>query len=846
MAHQLYHIAVLLESIIAAQYPRNRHKACMPRQEDQLDKAQAYLRQGNAHGALSVIEPILRRAPAHPQALWIKGTAQLTLGDTAAAVDSLERALKPDPRNGAVLDGLGLAYLMSERYRDAANVLQRAAALPHAPAIVFMRLGMALLHLGNATEAVERLQHAARLDPRDTTIRANLAQARYRAGDIAGARGEFKTILDQFPAHADALFSLGVIELEQDDLAAATPWFERAVQAAPRHAEAWVNLGIVREREQNGQAALDCHRRALDANPGMPAAACGAGRALALLGQHNEAREQFLAALRIAPDDLNAHEGLYRSCLALGRTNEALPHLRFVLGAEPQNVPALQALASALFEVGQLDEAQTLTRRWLELQPDSTGACMLLANLLVFRERWDEATTLLKGTYDRTRDSELLGMLTNQYRQICDWPRWREAWAELALLLDTQAMLGSPFWLLCEPITPMQQLQYTTRWAAARFGTNAAQNVRAAHPRTREQGRRLRVGYLSSDFQEHAAAYLVADLLEQHDRSQFEIYAYSYGPQDNSPMRQRIVRAVEHFVDIGWDPDDVAAERIRRDEIDILVDLKGYTIGDRLTIMAHRPCDIQVTWLGYPGTTGAPFVDYLIADPYIIHAGEENTCSERVLRLPHCYQPNDRMRTVDQPLSRAEYGLPQDGFIFCCFNQTYKITPDVFAVWMRLLERVPGSVLWLVDSNALAKQNLIAVAATHGITASRLVFGPRMPYAQHLARYRVADLALDTWPYTSHTTLSDGLWCGCLAVGLGGDTFAARVSGSVMTAANLADLVTRNLRDYEALALRLATDPSVLHGYRERLAQAPANAPLFDTPAFARDLEQLYRGILKR
>jgi predicted O-linked N-acetylglucosamine transferase (SPINDLY family) len=812
----------------------------MPRQEQQFDQAQACLQRGDADGAMRLIETVLRRTPAHPQALWIKGMAQLTTGDATGAVASLERALQPDPRNGVVLDSLGLAYLMLGRYADAAGVLRRAAALPHAPAIVFMRLGSALLHLGDLPQALEHLRHAARLEPRDPDIRVNLGQALYRAGDSAGARSEFELILKQWPSHADALFNLGAIELEQGNLAAAAAWFERVTRAAPQHAEAWVNLGVVREREQNFQAALACHQRALAVSANLPAAACGCGRALAMLGNQPDAREQFLAALRAAPDDLAAHEGVYMSCVALGRTSEALPHLRFVLDAEPENVPALQALASALFEVGQLDEAQTVARRWLEHAPDSTGACMLTANLLLFRDQWDEAIALLKRTYDRTHDSEILGMLTNQYRQVCDWPRWREAWAALAPLLDTPAALGSPFWLLCEPITPQQQLAYTRRWAAARFG--APPQATIARPPV--QDRRLRVGYLSSDFQEHAAAYLVADLLEQHDRSQFEIFAYSYGPQDSSPMRQRIVRAVEHFVDIAWDPDDVAAERIRRDDIDILVDIKGYTVGDRLSIMAHRPCNIQVTWLGYPGTTGAPFVDYLIADPAIIRDGEENTCSERVLRLPHCYQPNDRQREIAEPLSRVQYGLPDQGFIFCCFNQTYKITPDVFTVWMQLLQRVPGSVLWLVESNALAKQNLAAAAQSHSIAAERLVFAPRRPYAQHLARYRVADLALDTWPYTSHTTLSDGLWCGCLAVALSGDTFAARVSGSVMTAANLSDLVTTNLQDYEALAYRLASDANALHDYRERLAQAQDAAPLFDTPAFSYDLEDLYRKMV--
>src|SRR5690606_24692659 len=348
---------------------------------------------------------------------------------------------------------------------------------------------------------------------------------------------------------------------------------------------------------------------------------------------------------------------------------------------------------------------------------------------------------------------------------------------------------------------------------------------------------RLRIGYLSSDLQEHAVAYLIAEVFERHDRSRFEIFAYSHGPADASPMRNRLQAACEHFVDIARVPDDVAARRIRDDALDVLVDLKGYTAGERLAILARRPCRLQLSWLGYPGTTGASFIDGVIADSFVIPPGDEPHYSERVLRLPHSYQPNDRKRSVDEPLSRADYGLPESAFVFCCFNQTYKITPDVFSAWMRLLRAVPGSVLWLLESNPLARRNLAAAAQASGSAVERLLFAPRLPNAQHLARYRAADLALDTFPYTSHTTLSDALWCGCPTVGLCGQTFAARVSGSLLTSAGLPELITRNLADYEALAGRLASQPEFLEAIRARVAQARDASPLFDSAGFTRALE---------
>jgi protein O-GlcNAc transferase len=711
----------------------------MPSINDQLQKAWQQLQGGNTHGALGLIETVLQRAPANPQALCLLGMARVAMDDAANAVAPLERALESDPRNGMALDTFGLALLTLARYGDAAEVLRRAAALPHAPAVVFMRLGMALLNLNDATGAVQQLTRAVKLAPAELSFRLNLARALFIAGDAAAAREQFQTVLQG------------------------------------------------------------------------------------------------------SPDELDAREGYAQSCVALGRLSEALPHLRFVANAEPENSAAAQSLASALFETGLLDEAETVARRVITLAPDAASGYMIACNALFIKGNFDEALTLLEQGYQRTNDGELLGLLTFQYRQVCDWPKWRASWEKLAPLVDNSGALGSPFWLLCEPITPAQQRRYTEAWAQVRY-----QNIAALPPAKRAPrgGRRLRIGYLSSDFQEHAAAYLIADMIEHHDRSRFEIFAYSHGPQDSSAMRRRLMQAFEHFVDIAWETDDAAAARIRADEIDILVEVKGYTVGDRITIMARRPCDIQVTWLGYPGTLGAPFVDYLIADPYIIGEGEEATCTERVLRLPHAYQPNDRKRTIAEPLTRAAYGLPEQGFVFCCFNQAYKITPEVFAVWMRLLQTIAGSVLWLVEGPALAKQNLLREAQAQGIAGQRIIFAERKPYAEHLARYKVADLALDTFPYTSHTTLSDALWCGCPTVGLRGDTFAARVSGSLLTAANLPDLITHNVEDYEQLACLIATTPGVLHSLRASVAQARANAPLFDTAAFARGLEFLYEGMV--
>jgi len=768
-----------------------------------LKQARERLQRGDIAGAQYLCEQILRSAPRNPDALCLLALSQLMNGRPRDAVPLFEQSITVDARNGMALEHLGVAHLMLGRHGEAEKVLRRAVALSGAPASVSMRLGVALLGLQKYDEAIRYLKQALARAPEDADTRLNLGRALAQAGNTAAAREQFDAVLQRDPGRVEAAFNLGILALQTDELDQARAWFERVLAQAPHYADAMASLGVVYQQE----------------------------------GKLAEARDRFQAALRLAPGLPAAHEGMAAVCRAQGRTAEAIEHLSALLRTDDAQAAALAALADALFEMGQLDEAVETARRLSEAHPTEASGYATLANVHIVRGKLDEAISTLEAGYAATGNSGLLGMLTYQLRQACDWAKWEDTWKKLAPEIERSAALGSPFWLLCEPTTAQQQLLYTRRWAEARFrSVTMPQPKRVsarAHPR-------IRLGYLSSDLQEHAAAYLIAEVLELHDKERFEVFVYSHGPDDGGAMRPRLRAACEHFIDIAWEPDDVAAQRIRDDDLDILADLKGYTAGDRLTIMARRPCDIQVTWLGYPGTTGASFIDYLIADPFIVPPEHEPFYSERIVRMPHCYQPNDRKRPVGTPLSRAEYGIPDGAFVFCCFNQPYKITPDIFAVWMRLLRNVPGSVLWLVESNPLATRNLLASAQAHGVVPERLLFAPRRPYAQHLARYRVVDLALDTFPYTSHTILSDGLWCGCPTVGWCGETFASRVSGSLLTAAGLADLVTHSSGDYERLAHRIASEPALLREIRARVADAKDHSPLFDSAKFTRDLENLY------
>jgi predicted O-linked N-acetylglucosamine transferase (SPINDLY family) len=364
---------------------------------------------------------------------------------------------------------------------------------------------------------------------------------------------------------------------------------------------------------------------------------------------------------------------------------------------------------------------------------------------------------------------------------------------------------------------------------------------------SREWHRRIRIGYFSADFRSHATSYLLAELLELHDRERFEVSAFSFGPSSPDPMRQRVESACDRFVDVRGSSDQEVAELARKMEIDIAIDLMGFTHLCRPGIFALRAAPVQVSYLGYPGTMGVPYMDYLIADSTVIPEGDEAGYQEKIIRLPDCYQVNDRKRSIaDGAFAREDLGLPREGFVFCCFNNSCKITPRAFDVWMRILERVEGSVLWLLEDNAAASRNLRQEAERRHLSANRLVFAERMPAPAHLARHRAADLFLDTFPYNAHTTASDALWAGLPLLTCLGNTFAGRVAASLLTAVNLPELVAATPKEYEEKAVELAADPRRIDELKSRLVEQRSTATLFDTPRFARYLEAALQIIHER
>ncbi|QRG09817.1 UDP-N-acetylglucosamine-peptide N-acetylglucosaminyltransferase [Xanthobacter dioxanivorans] len=430
---------------------------------------------------------------------------------------------------------------------------------------------------------------------------------------------------------------------------------------------------------------------------------------------------------------------------------------------------------------------------------------------------------------------------------MCEWSDLAADDIDLAAILaGGQGHQLSPFHLLSVPgISARDQRACSELWTRERRAAALVERGTLAFTFPPSERRKIRLGYLSNDFQEHATAHLLIEVLEAHDRGAFEVHAYSFGADDGLPMRRRLMAACDRFVDITEMADGAAAQLIFDDEVDILIDLKGFTARARTGIALLRPAPVVVNYLGYPGTMGAGVCDYVITDPFLTPPASAESYAESFAYMPHTYHPHGRGTPVGVPPSRAEAGLPEAGFVFCCFNQPYKIAPEMFDIWCRLLSAVPDSVLWLLD-DAYAAGNLRSEAIRRGIDARRLVFSPNVSQAEHLRRLQLADLVLDTSPFNAHTTASDALWAGVPLVTCPGDTFPSRVAGSILRAIGLADLVTESPEAYMELARALACDEPRLAAIRMRLARNRMTAPLFDVAAYTADLEGLYSAMSAR
>ena len=636
------------------------------------------------------------------------------------------------------------------------------------------------------------------------------ALAWQQQGKRQKAQGMYQRILDADPRNFDALRGMGIMYAEAGQWEKALRYIAQTVAVQPSNFAAHFNQGKVLQGLGRLEEALSCYDRALALRPDYAGAYNNRGNVLKDLHRRREALDSYANAIALQPDYVNAYYNLSNTLLLEKRHEEALSGYDRVLALNPKLASAHGFRGIVLSYLNRYEEALASFDRAIALDPRST---------------------YIHG--DRIHAQMCIGA----------WDRFEERLAAIVRLLDQGIPASQPFPLLATPAD-----RKTLQKAAALVVADKCPP--AAHPLWMGEAyghQRIRLGYFSADLHSHATAYLMAELFEKHDRARFEIIAFSLGPDVQDDMRPRLVKAFDQFHEVSAKSDHDIAAQARALEIDIAVDLKGLTHDCRPGIFALRPAPLQVNYLGFPGTMSAPYMDYILADAVIIPAEHFTDYSEKVVHLPHAYQPNDSQRRIAETTPpRTALGLPETGFVFCCFNNNYKITPDVFAIWMRLLAHVEDSVLWLLEDNPAFVRNLRQAAQTSGIAPERLIFAPRILLSEHLARQRRADLFLDTFYCNAHTTASDALWSGLPLITCLGDTFAARVAASLLQAVGLPELITRNPADYETLALQLATDPTSLAAIKQRLAQNRLTLPLFDSALFTRHIEAAYTAMHQR
>jgi protein O-GlcNAc transferase len=662
-------------------------------------------------------------------------------------------------------------------------------------------LGAGLGQLGRNEEALATLDRAAALAP---------------TADIFGNR-------------ADILATLG-------RTAEALQSYDRAVTLDPNSVDDWCNRGALLQDLGRYDDALASVERAIAIAPSHAPAHYNRGNALMALRRHEAALASFDRSLALEPSYVDALNNRGECLRALGHTEQVIESFDRALSLAPNNRAALYNRAISLSELQRFSDALACIERLLKIAPDNANALYIRGKCLEQLQRLNEAI----DSYDRAAQlGHGLAAAACAYccLAVCAWPAADQAAERLQRFIDDERVVLAPTALLPLAIDPARQLKCVQRFAKREWESQAP--VRRSN--LLSTNGRIRLAYLSADFGSHAVTELVTGLFERHDRTRFEIIGVSVGPGRSDDTRDRVANACDSYLELGAAADAEIAERLAALEVHIAVDLTGYTEGGRPGVLARRPAPVQVSYLGYLGSMGAPFIDYVLADALVLPFDQQRFYAERIVHLPGCFLVNDNRLAISPTMpSRQEVGLPRDGFVFCSFNNSYKFRAPMFDMWMRLLRDIDGSVLWLLAANPAVVTNLRREAEARRVDPARLVFAPRADFPDHLARQRLADLFLDTLPYNAGATVAAALWAGVPVLTAVGDSFVGRMAGSMLHGIDLPELATAGLDEYEAMARKLAADATLLAEKKATLQRNRRTHPLFDTDRSRRHIEAAF------
>lgn len=666
----------------------------------------------------------------------------------------------------------------------------------------------------------------------------------YQAARFREASAACRQLLALDRGDVAALHLTGLLALQAGRNDTAVEVLTAAIRVSDQISDLHGAVAEALQRLDRLDEAVAHYQRALALDPSYLDALYNYGNVLLKLRRYDDAVAHYDRALALAPQFAEAFNNRGHALFELGRPSDALADFERALAIKPDLAAALANRGTALIELKQYEEGVANCTAALALNATDTSALANRGNGLFELRRYAEAARDFERVLAIDPGYPYAAGKALYYRLLsCDWTHYQRDCSAIAATVQSGGRAAIPFMFLNMADSVAARLQCAVTFNRDKYPAATEplwRGERYAHDR-------IRVAYLSADFRQHPMAYSMAGVFDAHDRSRFETIAISFGPDSQDPVRRRLETAFDCFRDARTMADRDIARLLRELEVDIAVDLMGYTNNSRPGILAFRPAPVQVSYIGFAGTLGAEYIDYLIADRFIVPDGAQASYAEQVVYLPDTYWPTDNRVWIGEPrLGRAESGLPERGFIFCCFNQNYKIAPPVFEVWMNLLRQVDESVLWLVRDSADAERNLRRQAENRGIAPQRLVFAPRVPIDEYLARFQLADLFLDTLPFNAHTTAADALWAGLPLVTCPGSSFAARVAGSLLTAVGLPELITTSLPEYEALALSLAREPERLAGIRAKLARNRGTFPLFDTNRVTRHMESAYRTMWER
>ena len=656
----------------------------------------------------------------------------------------------------------------------------------------------------------------------------------YQSGNLNEAIKLALSLTKNFPNHSFAWKALAFSYEKTGKILKSLAANQKAKEINPQDADIHNNLGNVLKKLKKFDEAQNCYKQAILLKQNYAEAYYNLGNLLKELGKFDEAEKNYNQAIKHRPNFVQAFINLANLLKELHRFDEAEKNYNRAIKLGPNFAQTFNNLANLLKELGRFDEAEKNYNQAIKLRPNFAEAFNNLANLLRAQSKFDESLIKFKEALKinpelATAEAEIFFLEAS----IGDHSNFKDLHKESSRLgISTKSI--EPFPGLSWVDNPSQQLQRSINYVAEKFKQDPINlSIKSKVP-----SKRIKIGYISGDFHNFPTMHLLVGVLEAHNRERFEIYAFSYTLRQNDELRERISLGVDHFIDVNDLSSKEIANLIQSKNIDISIDLSGYTRKSRSEIFQYRMSPIQINYLGYPSTMGANFIDYIIADPITIPVEYRNFYSEKIIYMPHTYQPNDNKRKIATTMSkRVDFNLPEKGFVFCCFNQIYKISPKEFNIWMRLLKNVNNSVLWLINSNKWVERNFSKEAKQQGIDPSRIIFAKKLSHSEHLARHKHADLFIDTFNYNAHTTASDALWSGLPIVTKQGKQFSARVTSSLLTACGLPELITKNEKEYEELIYELATNPKKLKTISSKLSENKTNKPLFNTKQYTDNFE---------